>query len=95
MGDGGRLPVDPQIRLQLFLDDSVEFVRRLGPLEIRRLLVSLSRVGGLTLDETEALRFGRELSRYESRLRLWEESAEQFRLAKEYISIREAGNARL
>ena len=89
MEDGDRLPVDPQIRLQLFLDDSVEFVRRLGPGEIRRLLVKLSGVGGLTLDETEALRFHRELSEYESGLRLWEESAEQFRLARELVRLRD------
>lgn len=90
-----RLPSDPDIRLQLFLDDSVEFVRRLGPLEIRRLLVSLSRVGGLTLEETEGFRFDRELRKYEHGVRLFEESREQFRLAGELVrqrsQVREGG----
>ena len=91
MGVSGRgLPLDPHIRLQLFLDDSVEFVRRLGPLEIRRLLVSLSRVGGLSRDETYALLFHKEMKEYERGLSVFEGAAEQFRLAREYIRMREA-----
>ena len=94
MGVSGRgLPLDPHIRLQLFLDDSVEFVRRLGPLEIRRLLVSLSRVGGLSRDETYALLFHKEMREYERKRAHFLSVRESFKLAAEYISLREATRA--
>ena len=46
-----RLPSSRRERLGLVLEDSLEYVRRMGSVDVDRLLLSLSKTDGLSVDE--------------------------------------------
>ena len=53
------LPSSRSERVVLVLEDSLEYVRRMGSEDVDRLLLSLSRTDGLSVDEIREARAGR------------------------------------
>jgi len=50
------LPADRQERLALLLEDSTEYIRRMGSTEVDRLLKGLSKTQGLSDEEAKEIR---------------------------------------
>ena len=51
-----RLPVGREARARLAMKDSVGYVRRMGSTDVDRLLLSLSKIPGLSQEEVDVLR---------------------------------------